>query len=305
MSATLYRAVWTDLLLTSLFETEEVILNDAKNFDAFVNADTVNWAKAGAKPTITKNAALGTTPSALSQRTDSAKAKELDYFRVEPILIQAQEIIELAYPKVESIIRDAGLTLREKLVDSLHYEIGPAADTAATPVFVTSGPASPDGARIALSSADFGRMSRAFDNLKYPKTGRRVVMPPDMFWDMVLTDPILREQFNRFSTGTIPSALVNVYGWEVYVRNGAPYYYNNSGTWTKRAEDAVINPATDFQAAIFYIRNESFARALGSVQMFEDIGNPVHFGDIYSWEVRFGCARLDERFLGAIVQGEY
>jgi hypothetical protein len=89
-----------------------------------------------------------------------------------------------------------------------------------------------------------------------------------------------------------------LYGFEVMVRSTV---YRFAADGTLKAYGAA-GAATDLAGGLAWQR-DSLSRALGEVKMFDQMDNPLYYGDVYSFLVRVGgtIRRYDKKGVYAIV----
>jgi hypothetical protein len=296
----LNQSVWIPDLKDNFYQ-DSVFLQDGADLSSYVDNDTINLQQAGADFAVQKNP---TYPLTATQRTDAPLSMTLDEYVVGGILVQDAETAELVYDKKMSIINNVRRRVTEEMGNIGQHAIAPTTNTSSpkTP-FIKSSGAVVDGRKI-VTKADMAAMAKAFDKLKLPKKGRVCLMDADAFWNFIANDTTLQQQYsyNTTNLGVVNGEFVNYYGFEIRQREGSAYYTpSNSGTtFTKMAYGAAPG-VNDLSAATFYIKKESFAVAMGSIKMYEQLGNPLLQGDLLSFRWRAIIQPFRQEAIGAIV----
>jgi hypothetical protein len=295
--AGLLQEVWLGDLLGRFWDRNDY-LDDAKPWDAFVDADAINLAEIGASPNVVKNRSVYPVP--VSQRTDTALRITLDDYSSDSTVVRDVEAISLDYDKRKSVVEDHKVSIFQKIADDGIYNIAPTANTINTPVVRTSGAVSTISGYKTLLTADITSLTIAFDNLKYPTVGRTLLVPPTMFWEFVSTNDILKAQAQFTGKGgTATDTWVYFMGWIIKSRATTAFY--NFGTLAKIAPGAVPNATTDGQACVAYVAKQSFGKALGTAQMYAKLKDPDNQGDVINFRLRALVMPVRQRILGAIV----
>jgi hypothetical protein len=294
--AGLLQEVWLGDLLGRFWDRNDY-LDDAKPWDAFVEADAINLAEIGASPNVVKN--RNSYPVPVSQRTDTALRIVLDDYTSDSTVVRDVEAISLAYDKRKSVVEDHKMSIFQKIADDGMYNIAPTANSTATPVIKTTGALSTLTGRKQLVTADITGLTIAFDNLKYPSVGRTLLVPPTMFWEFVSTNDVLKAQaqFNG-KGGTATDTWVFFMGWTIKSRATTAYY--NFTSLAKLAPGAIPG-ASDGQACVAYIAKQSFGKALGTARMYARLKDPDHQGDVLNFGIRALVMPVRQKLLGAIV----
>lgn len=69
----------------------------------------------------------------------------------------------------------------------------------------------------AMTLEDVVDLARACDNEEFPEDGRNLVLPSDMWWDLINNNPILKGQLERTPlNGVIEPKVVEYYGFKIH-----------------------------------------------------------------------------------------
>lgn len=294
------KEIWTADIAANIYPTNTFIVR-SKDDTMYVDNKTVHLPQSGTQPTVEKN--RSTFPGTASQRTDITLDYNIDAYSTDPMHLLDTDEIEVSYDKRQSIISDHTDALNTTIADWMLVNWAP---TVGSRIFRTSGDARPAGApsatgdRKKVTLDDFLQAKRKLDKDDVPSEGRVVVMPADMYNDLLALDAIISA--DKLGNAALPSGVVGrIFGFDIYIRSRV-LVFNNAATPVVK-NPGVAGAATDNEAALFYHPN-FVRRALGAVKLFADEDNPLYYGDIFSAEVRAGGtkARTDSKGVVALVE---
>lgn len=295
-SMSLLQQVWINQLMEKLYDNSGHLLRSV-DMSAFVNYNTINLGDAGVDPDVLVN--NSTYPIAIQtpDRVDAHIAITLDRYRTKNTVVRDAEAVQLAYNKLESVIRGHRSKIAETVLAKATHAWAPAADGAYTPVFETGGADRADGSnRKALAVKDIAKARRMFDKLKVPQAGRVLVLCPEHQEDLINADAQLFKAFANQRTGDI----LQLFGFDVYVSTLTATYNNSTGA--KAAFGAPSVAATDSVSSLFYHENEVM-RADGDTEMFARLRDPEQDGDIVGFGKRFVSMPIRNKYQGSIFSG--
>lgn len=279
--------VWSKMLAMNLFQDNSFITK-AVNHDAYVANHMVNLATAAVPPVVIRNR---TGAVAATKRTDLASAYELDEYVTTPELIEDRTETETAYNKRNSAVIDHAAALNEAIADHMAYLWGA---TSSGAIVRTTGDnrtaiaSGATGTRKMITLDDILNLRRALDNQKVPEQGRILLLPSEMYNDLLTIDKFLSAEYNQ--TGKLPEGVANkIFGFNIYKRQGT-LSYTNAATPVKR--DPTASALATANAAALAWHPKFVCRALGSVKVFTDIDNPTEFGSIRSTLARAGGSHI-------------
>lgn len=303
-------AIWRKFVEGNLFKDNE-FMNLARIADDNVqNGKIVVLPQAGSKPVVVKN--RSSVPATVAKRTDTDIVYVIDEFTTDPTLIPDAENYELSYNKMESVLGDHMEVLRESVAESLLHEwvrefaYSGAGTTVAAPVIRTTGGAiathldSTTGNRKKFVKEDLQSMQKLFNKQGVSKSDRYALLSTEMH-SQLLSDPDLMVRDGQFG-GEISikeGKIDRIYGFQILER-ASTLSYTTAGVVKAVGAVAV---ASDCDSVICWQKN-CVERAKGEIKLFQDMGNPLYYGDIYSALVRFGGrkTRQNAEGVGAIVQ---
>lgn len=293
-SMSILQQVWISQLMEKLYDNSGHLLRSV-DMSAFVNYNTINLGDAGVDPDVLIN--NNTYPIATVERTDSPLTISLDRYRTKNTVVRDAEAVQLAYNKLESVIRGHRSKIAETVLAKATHAWAPAADGAYTPVFETGGVDRADGSnRKALTVKDVAKARRMFDKLKVPQAGRVLVLCPEHQEDLINADAQLFKAFANQRTGDI----LQLFGFDIYVSTLTATY--NSTTGAKENFGAAA-ASTDSPSSLFYHENEVM-RADGDTEMFARLRDPEQDGDIVGFGKRFISMPIRGKYQGSIYSGE-
>ncbi|MCZ2128850.1 MAG: hypothetical protein LC109_01130 [Bacteroidia bacterium] len=299
LRAGLLREVWLSEMTERFFD-DDSFLQDGKDWSPWVENDAINLADIGVAPNVVINRTVYPVPATI--RTDGVINLPLTNYSTDSTIHRRIEQIALAYDKRKSIIDDHKSVLVEKIGEHGIYNISPEKNLTKTPVFKTSGGVSGLTGNKIMTSDDIVKMAIAWDNLKYPSVGRTLVVPPDMFWEFVSTNPTIKAQAERNGQGGAGTGVwVEWMGFTIRPRVTTSYY--NKTTLIKNAWGAAPT-ANDKKSAIAYIKQKSFGKALGAMHMFATIDDPDQQGDKINFLTTAIVLPVKQEMLGAIVYSD-
>lgn len=296
------KEVWVDYIMNNLFKDNDFINKSFSEGDYVLNGKVVHIPQAGGKPTVVKNRTV--LPATVVQRTDTDVTYTLDKFNTDPFLIQKAEQAELSYDKMASILEDHLQSLREVVAEELMYKwaaVGAGFITRTTGANSAGAlSAGATGTRKVFLKEDLQRARFLMNKQKAPKEGRVALIPSDMM-DELLNDADLKKRDSSLELDMRGGVVARLYGFDLIERVDTTIY-DNTGTPVKKLPGAA-SAVSDNQAVLCWHPN-SVAKAVGTIDFFENLNDATYFGDIYSAEVRCGgrIRREDSSGILTIVQ---
>lgn len=255
--AGLNKEIWTGEVIRQFTHTGE-FLDGIPDMSQYVDNDVIHLTEIGVKPDVLIN---NTTYPIPVQDTDDADVTiSLDKFQTKSTNITDDEIEYIAYNKVQEYTKSHAESLEESTMDKAAHALAPAANTADTPIVLSSGAANAAGHK-ALKPGDIANLKKKFDDLKIPKKGRRLVLCSQHVNDLLLTDEAFERQYKDNREG----AVLRLYGFDIYEYSNCPQYYLQSTAWKKRAFGS--EQAADREASFAFYAPRVF-KARGAVKFF-------------------------------------
>lgn len=280
------KEIWVDYIIGNLFKDNSFLSKCYNESDSVLNGVVVHIPQAGAKPGVVKNRT--SLPAQISKRADSDVNYSLDWFTTDPITIQDAEKKELSYDKVNSVLGEHTQALDEVIADEFLYKWAP---TAAAQILRTTGAADnvalstgATGTRKALVGKDLRRAQAIMNKQGIPLEERFALIPEDMLTQL-LADTTLTDRDYQKDADLKEGIVARLYGFNIMTRAHAGIY-DNTGTPVPKVPGTAA--ATTDNLAVLCWQKNAVSRAMGSVNFYEDLGNPTMYGDVYSADVRCG-----------------
>lgn len=297
------KEIWVNYIVGRLWKANPHLKLSFNDDQYVVAGRIVHIPQPGALPTIVKNRA--TYPAAVVRRTDTDITYNLDEYTTDPTHIVEADKVELSYDKINSVVGDHVGALAQTIGDDMivKWLTGIATTniirTTGTAVAVTT--AGQTGTRLRMLANDLKTAKLRMDMANVPSEDRYALIESNMF-DQLLTDLTLTQ--NRdFSTyfNASEGTVRRLFGFTLLDRSTVAMT-NAAATTINAFGQAVVNGDN---VASFCWQKDALTRALGTIDFFEDVKNPLYYGDIYSSLVRMGGRRrrADDAGIIVIAQG--
>lgn len=300
----IYQEIWVDYIMQNLFKNSEFMVKCFDESDKVLAGRVVHIPQAGAKPTVVKNRAIGSTATNVT-RVDTDITYNLDDYTTDPTLITDAEANEISYDKIGSVLDEHLQTLRETIGDDLliKWLTGiPAANIIRTTGGAVATALAPGatGTRLKFLKADLKAAQNLFNKQNIPAEERYALFPTDLY-SQLQEDSDLMQRDNALDMNLKDGVVGRLYGFNLIERSSTPVFTNASPPVVKALGAA--SATTDNMSVVCWQKN-AVAKALGSVKFFEALNDPNSYGDIYSALVKMGGRARRTLFQGvaAIVQ---
>jgi hypothetical protein len=306
---------WSSYIVEKLRRTNPHIMLCFDESKYVQGGSIVYLPQAGAKPSVVKNRAFGAATAV--QRGDTAVMYALDVFTTDPTAVTTSEAMEISYEKTDSVLADHTDTLAEAIGDELTYNwirgVKPAVNGGTTVEFLPAGRRIATlGAAIAVNSEDgqtgtrkattykeVQAMQAKFNKDNVPRDNRYAMMESFMYQEFL--DSLSANQMASFQeSADLTNGVVGKFAGFTFLERSSVLAIQADGTFRLPGEAL---GATDNLASFFWQKN-SVTKALGDTKLFQDMDNPLYYGDIHSGLVKMGgrCRREDWKGVGVIVQ---
>lgn len=263
-------------------------LNEAQDLSSFVaDGQTLRFPEAGAAPEVYKNT---------TNDIDSVEPQEtvfdvvLDYYDSQNYKVRNIHDHALPYDKIQYYTRLSSQAIIEKEVADAAYTFAPDAAGAKKVVLPTTGDVRDTYKMCTLT--DIVNLARACDKAGFPDAGRNLVLPSDMWWDLVANNEILKAQLSyQQNNGVINPTIVNYYGFKIHksaTNNLVSFDVNRS---IKAPQGSVITGSI-VPAGFVFVSTNVF-RASGAFEMFltpkqsNPTGRATEFGFSHRFKADF------------------
>lgn len=303
--------VFSDYIIEKLRRTNP-FLKFAVSEDKFVlGGSVVHIPQAGASPAVVKNRKQ--FPATAVRREDSFVTYPLNVFSTDPTHITWHESNEVSYDKQDSVLGDHVVTLAEAVGDDMiyswlqGYKGGKTLETIpSTNVFFTTGDSrdvfeeGQTGKRKKLTCKDIQNLAAKFNKMSVGKEGRYLMLESNMYQELIES---LSENIAAAVQGAadLANGIVGKYCGFNIIDRSVVCNFTSAGV--------PIAPGEALQAdscvgGIAW-QKDCVAVAMGDTKPFQNIDDPMYYGNIFSALVKTGgrCRRGDWKGIAAIVEG--
>jgi hypothetical protein len=277
--------LWKPEIIQGLYKDNEFLMR-ASNADEYVLAGkVVHIPQAGAPASAQRNRT--SYPATAVRRTDTDIVYTLDEYTSDPTHIPNADTVELSYDKRASVIRENIANIKDMIANDFLYNWAlnvPAAKTLLTTgaPSVSAIPSGATGSRKIMTEADFRRARTVLGNDNVSKTGRVAVITEEML-DQLQSDNNLKYAFQQV-INLKEGSVGRLYGFDIYVRSTVGTQTTGGTSGVLKLPEAAV-AGTDDAFGLFY-QEDCVERALGEVTLFDDLSNPLYYGDLYSFLIR-------------------
>lgn len=289
--------IWVNYIIERLYK-DNTFLGFAWNDDDKINGKIVHIPNPGSGPNISKNRTA--FPATASRRTDTDITYQIDEYTTDPTHIENAEMIELSYSKIDSVLGDHMGYLAQRVGDEVILKWLDESVSTPKKLYTSGGAAaatapSATGNRKLHVADDVRAIALQMNIWNLPQTDR-YYMPSANMYDQLLSD-LSKTQYRDFSIAADPKSGIigKLYGLNILDRSATAVVDNTNAL---KAYGAVA-AAGDSEAGIAWQKN-CVSRAVGQTDFFEDIKNPLYYGNIYSALVRMGARRRRGDDVGVI-----
>lgn len=278
--AGLLKEIWISKLMENFYPNGDWLLAGT-NMSEFVENNTINLADCGVDPEVYVNNT--SYPIDIVERTDTALTIGLDYYDTKNTVVRNATAVQLAYNKLESVVKQHRQALRKKNLQKAAHAYGPAGHTANTPILQLAG----NGSIVDLIID----AQKALDEVEAPEE-RVLILCPEHVAKLRKEDKALfKDVFGQNGSNEL-------YGFKVYKSTVTPIY--NGTAKTKNAFGAAAAPSTDVKSSLFYVASEVMY-ADGEYDMFSRLKDPEARGDVVGFQKRFVALPIRNKYIGAII----
>jgi len=302
----LIKEIWVQDIQEALNRNAD-FLPYSVDHSAYIAFGVVHVPQSGANPTVNVNPT--SLPLAIAQRTDTDLTYNLNQYALSPVLITNIDELQNSYDKRQSVIGQQMSTLTQTVGD---YTAVSWCASGASNIILTTGaagtslPPSGTGTRNAVALADIANLAKKLDKDNVQRTGRKLLMQADMFWELFTISDVVRASYNGFQVNALATGVVaQLFGFDIMVRPTVAVF-TKLGTTAKAVGAAA---AADDRLACIAWHPSTVSRALGAMNPLYDAGSngngkPEYLGSVFNMEVMLGSAilRTDMKGVAALVQ---
>ena len=277
------KQIWISMLMEGFYPSRTFLARSV-DMTAMVEYNKINLAEAGVAPEVLVDNTTFPVPTA--SRTDTPLELPLHTFDTKNTVVRNVEAMELAYDKMESVVRQHRNTLQAKTAAFAANNWAPQTNKDLTPVKATSGADNKRGLK-SLSFQDILDLDAWFRSQDIDPSTMVAVLNPYHLADLMAEDMKL---YKEMLTGN------KIFGFDLYTFSQLPYYNATSGA---KVAFGTAAQDTDTQCSLFYCANEVM-RADGDIEVFAKYKDPEQRGDVIGFQKRFTALPIRNKYQAAI-----
>lgn len=260
----LQKEIWLEHLVANLFPDNSFLVRSF-NADQFVKAGkVVHIPNAGEKQTA--NVGPISRPKVAKEQVDTELTFQIKEIYTDPIYIQNADKYELSYDKRATVLAATKGALMEKVATEM----------------LTAWIPTEEARLVTLAGESFGRKDVLAAQTKLngediPLENRTLLLNAKAYEEL-LSD-LTEAQANAFlaTADAAKGTVGRLYGFDVMLRSVLPN-----------------------EAKAFGWHKDYVCRALGEHEMFEQLNDPLYYGDVLSFIVRAGGSKMHKDGLGTV-----
>lgn len=272
-------------MLMEGFYPNRSFLTRSVDMTAMVEYNKINLAEAGVAPDVLVDNT--DYPIETAQRDDIPLELPLHTFDTNNTVVRNVEAMEMAYDKMESVVRQHRNVLQAKTAAYAANSWAPQQQKDLTPVMATSGTGKNRQGLTPLSFDDVLAMDAWFRSQDIDPSTMVAVLNPYHLADLMAEDMKL---YKEMLTGN------KLFGFDLYTFSQLPYYNATTGQKVAFGTSAAD---TDTQCSLFYCANEVM-RADGDIEVFARYKDPEQRGDLIGFQKRFTALPIRNKYQAAI-----
>ena len=290
--------IWQDHIEQEIFKDNTFLKKVHSAKDHVIDGKAVHIPQSGGSGDVQRNRTQ--LPATVRRRTDTDVIYLLSEFTSDPVLIPNIDKHELSYDKRNSVLGED----RDKIVqevaeyaifdwlNSPAYNAYGATSIPAANILETSGEGKAatapgaTGLRKAAVLTDLQKMRTYFKNKRRWYEGKMyALLSPADEETLFPASSMLTATYMASVTEAErrEGVMYKVQGWNIMTRSGVARL-NDAGDVL---DPHAVGSAGDDEASLFWYQ-DALEFAMGDVVFFDDMGNPVYYGDVYSFLVRAG-----------------
>ena len=278
------KQIWISMLMEGFYPNRS-FLTRSVDMTAMVEYNKINLAEAGVAPDVLVDNT--DYPIETAQRDDIPLELPLHTFDTKNTVVRNVEAMELAYDKMESVVRQHRNVLQAKTAAYAANSWAPQQQKDLTPVMATSGTGKNRQGLTPLSSDDVLAMDAWFRSKDIDPSTMVAVLNPYHLADLMAEDMKL---YKEMLAGN------KLFGFDLYTFSQLPYYNATTGQKVAFGTSAA-DP--DTQCSLFYCANEVM-RADGDIEVFARYKDPEQRGDLIGFQKRFTALPIRNKYQASI-----
>ena len=278
------KQIWISMLMEGFYPNRS-FLTRSVDMTAMVEYNKINLAEAGVAPDVLVDNT--DYPIETAQRDDIPLELPLHTFDTKNTVVRNVEAMELAYDKMESVVRQHRNVLQAKTAAYAANSWAPQQQKDLTPVMATSGTGKNRQGLTPLSFDDVLAVDAWFRSKDIDSSTMVAVLNPYHLADLMAEDMKL---YKEMLAGN------KLFGFDLYTFSQLPYYNATTGQKVAFGTSAAD---TDTQCSLFYCANEVM-RADGDIEVFARYKDPEQRGDLIGFQKRFTALPIRNKYQAAI-----
>lgn len=277
------KQIWISMLMEHYYPGRTFLARSV-DMTAMVEYNKINLAEAGVAPEVLVDNT--DYPVGTESRKDTPLELPLHTFDTKNTVVRNVEAMELAYNKMDSVVRQHRNTLYAKTAAYAANNWAPSKTADLTPVRTTSGADNRQGVK-ALTFEDVLAMDAWFRSQDIDPSTMVAVLNPYHLADLMAEDMKL---YKEMLSGN------KLFGFDLYIFSQLPYYNATTG---QKVAFGTAAADTDTQCSLFYCANEVM-RADGDIEVFARYKDPEQRGDLIGFQKRFTALPIRNKYQAAI-----
>lgn len=290
------KEIWAGDIIDNLYKNNEFATRCLNGDHYVLGGAVVHRPTAGLPSDVKKN--LTSFPASATERTDTDQTYPIDAYYALPRRIANLDKYELSYDKRQSVVGEDTRNLVQTAMDGLLYRWASGGTQLLTEGTAVAAEApSATGTRKAFTKAAFARAAKEFAKNNFHGQELTAVLTATHYYQF-LESLSEGEKTAFFAVADMKKGVVGEYmGIKIFIRSTVATYRHSTVededvyTLQDQTAEGWTPNATDCQASIIYAHN-AVERALGDVDVFDNPGQALYYGDIFSAMMRFGGKTL-------------
>lgn len=310
------KQIWLNHIEEEIFKDNSFLKDAANASDNVIGGRAVHIPQSGGSGNIVKNRTV--LPAPIRSRTDNDVIYLIDEFTSDPVLIRNIEKNELSYEKRSSVLGEDQDKLKQEVAETMIY------NWLNSPVFEAYGATTLPGSNVITTTGDNGdatapgatgqRKKARLNDLqrmrtKFSQENRWVdgqmhaLLTPQDIADMFPAESPTTATYMQMVTEEERrnGIMYKAQGWKIKTRSTVTRV-NDAGIIL---DPNAIGTEGDDEASLFWYK-QAVEYAMGDIIFYDDMGNPVYYGDVYSFLVRAGgrARRSDYKGIALLKQAK-
>lgn len=289
--------VWARYIVERFWKDNGFLKFAKDDSDYLQQGRIIHIPQPGSKPVVVKN--RSSFPATAVRRTDTEVLYSLDEYTTDPTHIPNIDAIHLSYSKQDNVLGDHMSTLTETVADDMIIKWGANATVVKTTGGATGPVTGQTGNRKLFIEADLKNLMIKMNVDNVPKQDRYIMIDDNMFggfYDSL--GQTNAKDFSRYADAA-NGVIGKLHGFSVMTRSAVLALTSADAVKALGASLA----ATDNLASLAW-QKDSLAFAMGDKKLFQDLNNPLYYGDIHSLLLMAGgrVRRGDGKGIYAVTQ---